>query len=111
MAFTKRSLHRMQRINGADTFNGRYRPAIRLARKHSAAFYGATIQVHGAGSTLTGIATNMCAREPQLFTKDINEKRVLRHVKLTRRAIDGECDVHAVPFPGSNEEPAVRGRQ
>src|SRR5689334_11996579 len=75
MMFTKRLLHRMQRrAVGGKPFDRPDLVSVRHDRKCGAGFDRLAIEVHDTGAALGGVAADMGAREPQIFTQELHQE-------------------------------------
>ena len=109
MALAKRGLHRMQRINGSDTFDGRNRRAICLTGQHGATLHSPSIEMDRARATLARITADMGSRQPQSFANDVNEECIFRHIERMLGTIYGQIDLHVVIVPRAPLKNRVAG--
>jgi hypothetical protein len=82
----------------AEAFDGRYRAAIGLHGKHSAALDRFAIEMNGACSTTRCVATDIGASELQLIAQKMYEQSAWLYVIFLLGAIDGDADLHTVSF-------------
>ncbi|GAC1467839.1 MAG: hypothetical protein PVSMB1_16770 [Gemmatimonadaceae bacterium] len=69
------------------------RRAVGLDRKDRAGLRAPAVDEDGAGSTLTGVAPDVRARQTQLFAEEVDEKDTRINVALANLPVDGHRDV------------------
>ena len=98
MVLHKCLLHWVHHAFFAQTFDGRYRAAIGLHRKHSAALDRFAIEMNGACATTRCVTTDIGASELQLIAQKMYEQSAWLYVIFLLGAIDGDADLHTVSF-------------
>jgi hypothetical protein len=73
MMFAERSLHGMQRAVNFETFNRSNLGTLTGHGESSAAFYGFSIKMNHAGTTLARIAANVSSRQSQVVAQKIHQ--------------------------------------
>jgi hypothetical protein len=90
VTLTEGRLHRMQFAIVAQPFDRGDLGALRLDGQDRASLNGASIQMHGTGAALSGIATHVGSGEMQLITDQLDQKGPGINVDLNGTPIHGE---------------------
>jgi hypothetical protein len=112
MTLAEGRLHRVQFAIVTQAFDRSDLGALRLNGQDRAGFDGASIQMHGTGAALSGIATHVGSGEMQLITDQLDQKGPGINVDLNGTPIHGERNgfggmtqrglLQAADFLGSN---------
>ena len=80
-------------------FDGRHLVTVSLGGEHEAGTHGETVEEHGAGSAHAVLTADMRARQVEILTQEVGERRAQVHVSFVVLAIDVYPDgpLHAGP--------------
>src|SRR5262249_55240701 len=99
----ERRLHWMEWSPGwGQPLDGCDHRALTLQREHRARLHRQTVHMHDTGSALRGVATDVCARQAELFPEKVNEHRA--SLNLTA---DGTC-IHCHRYCRHRASPSIR---
>ena len=98
MAFGERLLRRMQLAVFGEAFDGHHVGTIGLHSKQGAGFDRTTIDMHGAGAALAGVAADMGAGQIQRVAQEIGEQHAIFNFAAAGLAVYGHFDCcHCCP--------------
>jgi hypothetical protein len=101
MVLTERFLHRVHLITLGQAFDCGDRVTSGLCGKHGAGLHGFTIEVHGAGTTRRGVATNVGSGEISVFSDVVHQEGAILDFVALALTIDGHGYVcHLSPRKG-----------
>src|SRR5207253_2994924 len=90
MTLLERRLHRMQFAVGREAFDGRDLGAFRLDGKDRARLDRVTVDQHGAGTALPGVAADVRAGQSKVVADEIDEQRARIDFRAYRLVVDGK---------------------
>ena len=82
----------MQLSARADALYGDNIRALDLRGEDDARFHGATVDVHGAGAALPGVAADVGAGQPQVLAQKLHQQRARIKRGADGFAVDGQGD-------------------